>query len=132
MTAGPGWFDGKVVVVVTGAGSGIGAAAGDRFLAEGARVVYADRDAGRLSRTAASESALPVAVDVADPASVSGLVNAALDRFGGVDVVVSNAGVWRGSPFLEVTEEEWGEVLTVNLKGNPFSPSRPADLKDSS
>ena len=73
MTAGPGWFDGKVVVVVTGAGSGIGAAAGDRFLAEGARVVYADRDAGRLSRTAASESALPVAVDVADPAPVSGL-----------------------------------------------------------
>ena len=81
MTAGPGRFDGKVVVV-TGAGSGIGAAAADRFLAEGARVVYADRDAGRLSRAAASESVLPVAADVADPASVSGLVTATLDRFG--------------------------------------------------
>ena len=45
MTAGPGRFAGKVVVV-TGAGSGIGAAAADRFVAEGARVVYADRDAG--------------------------------------------------------------------------------------
>ena len=93
MTAGPGRFDGKVVVV-TGAGSGIGAAAADRFLAEGARVVYADRDAGRLSRAAASESVLPVAADVADPAPVSGLVTATLDRFGRVEVVVSN--VWPG------------------------------------
>ena len=81
MTAGPGRFGGKVVVV-TGAGSGIGAAAADRFPAEAARAVYADRDAGSLSRTAASESALPVAVNVADPASVSGLVNATLDRLG--------------------------------------------------
>ena len=116
MTAGPGRFAGKVVVV-TGAGSGIGAAAADRFVAEGARVVYADRDAGRLSGIAASESVLAVAADVADPASVSGLVSATLDRFSRVDVVVSNAGIWRGSPFLDVTDEEWDEVLGVNLRG---------------
>jgi NAD(P)-dependent dehydrogenase (short-subunit alcohol dehydrogenase family) len=57
MTPGPGRFGGKVVVV-TGAGSGIGAAAADRFVAEGARVVYADRAAGRLSRVATSASVL--------------------------------------------------------------------------
>lgn len=116
MTARPGRFAGKVVVV-TGAGSGIGAASADRFVAEGARVVYADRDAGRLSRVAASESVLAVAADVADPASVSELVSATLDRFSRVDVVVSNAGIWRGSPFLDVTDEEWDEVLGVNLRG---------------
>jgi NAD(P)-dependent dehydrogenase (short-subunit alcohol dehydrogenase family) len=116
MTPTPGRFDGKVVVV-TGAGSGIGAAAADRFVTEGAQVVYADRDTGRLGRIPASASVLPVAADVADPASVSRLVRTVLDRFGRVDVVVSNAGIWRGSPFLEITDGEWDEVLGVNLKG---------------
>jgi NAD(P)-dependent dehydrogenase (short-subunit alcohol dehydrogenase family) len=116
MSPAPARFDGKVVVV-TGAGSGIGAAAADRFVAEGARVVYADRDAGRLSAVAASASVLPVVADVADPESVSQLVSMTLDRFGRVDVVVSNAGIWRGSPFLDVTDEEWDTVLGVNLRG---------------
>jgi NAD(P)-dependent dehydrogenase (short-subunit alcohol dehydrogenase family) len=111
-----GRFDGKVAVV-TGAGSGIGAAAADRFAAEGASVVYADRDTGRLSRVPASGTVLPVAADVADPASVEQLVTATLDRFGRVDVVVSNAGIWRGSPFLDTSDEEWDEVLGVNLRG---------------
>jgi NAD(P)-dependent dehydrogenase (short-subunit alcohol dehydrogenase family) len=114
MTAGR--FDGQVAVV-TGAGSGIGAAAADRLAAEGARVVYADRDTGRLGRVAASETVLPVTADVADPRSVDQLVTATLDRFGRVDVVVSNAGIWRGSPFLDTTDEEWDEVLGVNLRG---------------
>jgi len=111
-----GRFDGKVAVV-TGAGSGIGAAAADRFAAEGASVVYADRDTGRLSQVPASGTVLPVAADVADPASVEQLVAATLGRFGRVDVVVSNAGIWRGSPFLDTTDEEWDEVLGVNLRG---------------
>jgi NAD(P)-dependent dehydrogenase (short-subunit alcohol dehydrogenase family) len=111
-----GRFDGKVAVV-TGAGSGIGAAAADRFAAEGASVVYADRDAGRLGQVPASGTVLPVVADVADPASVEQLVGATLDRFGRVDVVVSNAGIWRGSPFLDTTDEEWDEVLGVNLRG---------------
>jgi len=111
-----GRFGGKVAVV-TGAGSGIGAAAADRFAAEGASVVYADRDTGRLGKVTASDSVLPVAADVAAPASVEQLVSATLDRFGRVDVVVSNAGIWRGSPFLDNTNEEWDEVLGVNLRG---------------
>jgi NAD(P)-dependent dehydrogenase (short-subunit alcohol dehydrogenase family) len=109
-------FDGKVVVV-TGAGSGIGAAAADRFAAEGASVVYADWDTGRLSRIPASASVLPIAADVSDPRSVDELVSATLDRFGHVDVVVSNAGIWKGSRFLDITDEEWDAVLGVNLKG---------------
>jgi NAD(P)-dependent dehydrogenase (short-subunit alcohol dehydrogenase family) len=116
MTPVPGRFAGQVVVV-TGAGSGIGAAAADRFAAEGAAVVYADRDTERLSRVPASDAVLPVAADVADAGSVERLVTATVERFGHVDVVVSNAGIWQGSPFLEVTDEEWDTVLGVNLRG---------------
>ncbi len=108
---------GGQVVVVTGAGSGIGAAAASRFRSEGACVVYADIDADRLAGVAESESALTVAADVSDPRSVAELVEATLDRFGRVDVVVSNAGIWRGAPFLEISDEEWDTVLGVNLKG---------------
>ena len=116
MTPGPGRFDGQVVVV-TGAGSGIGAAAAARFVAESARVVYADRDASRSAgsapplRSCRSRWTSPIR------ASVSELVRMTLDRFGRVDVVVSNAGIWLGSPFLDVTDEEWDEVLGVNLTG---------------
>ena len=108
---------GGQVVVVTGAGSGIGAAAASRFRSEGARVVYADIDADRLAGVAESESALTVATDVSDPQSVADLVEATLGRFGRVDVVVSNAGIWRGGPFLEISDEEWDTVLGVNLTG---------------
>jgi NAD(P)-dependent dehydrogenase (short-subunit alcohol dehydrogenase family) len=120
MTAPAGGAQGRFagqVVVVTGAGSGIGAAAADRFAAEGASVVYADRDAGRLGRVAASPAALAVEADVADPASVRHLVAATMDRFSRVDVLVANAGIWRSSPFLDTSDEEWDTVLGVNLRG---------------
>jgi NAD(P)-dependent dehydrogenase (short-subunit alcohol dehydrogenase family) len=55
--------------------------------------------------------------DVSDPRAVKDLVDATLARFGQVDVVVSNAGIWRGSPFLDITDEDWDAVLGVNLKG---------------
>ena len=60
---------------------------------------------------------LPVVADVADPRSVERLVDTTIEAFGQVDVVVSNAGIWRGSPFLEITDDEWDEVLGINLTG---------------
>lgn len=116
MNAAQGRFGGKVVVV-TGAGSGIGAAAADRFISEGASVVYADRDTDRLARIDCSARVLPAEVDVSDPQSVERLVAATLDRFGRVDVVVSNAGIWAGAPFLDITNEDWNAVIGVNLTG---------------
>ncbi len=111
-----GRFDGQVVVV-TGAGSGIGAAAARRFAGEGASVVYADWDEDRLRQVPASATALPVRADVSDPGSVDRLVAATLDQFGQVNVLVSNAGIWRGNPFLAIADDEWDTVLNVNLKG---------------
>ena len=102
--------------LVTGAGRGIG-------LAIAAAVAVADLDAGRAGSAAAGiaergGSALPIEADVADPASVSAMVGAALAAFGGhLAVLVNNAGVGGSTPFLETTPEEWRQILDVDLTG---------------
>jgi NAD(P)-dependent dehydrogenase (short-subunit alcohol dehydrogenase family) len=109
------------VVVVTGAGGGLGRAFAEGFARQGARVVAADIDIAAAEETArlAGES-VAVAVDVADEASTVAMAQAALDAFGGIDVLVNNAAVYAGirrAPFHEITVEEWDRVLAVNLKG---------------
>jgi NAD(P)-dependent dehydrogenase (short-subunit alcohol dehydrogenase family) len=105
------------VVVVTGAGSGIGAAAAARFLREGAHVIYADISQDRLDAIEKTVHTATVQVDVANPDSVQNLVNATIERFGGVDVLVSNAGIWQGKPFLDITDDDWARIMSVNLTG---------------
>jgi 3-oxoacyl-[acyl-carrier protein] reductase len=115
--------------IVTGAGSGLGAVYAKAFVDEGASVVVADIDrdmadetADRL--TAAGGRALAVQVDTSDEAAVQRMVDAAEDEFGGVDVLVNNAG-WRPLPAghayddfpPELTGKEWLRVLAVNVVG---------------
>jgi NAD(P)-dependent dehydrogenase (short-subunit alcohol dehydrogenase family) len=110
------------VAVVTGAGSGIGAALAAEFAAQGGRVVLADVEAGALERVDASLSAagsetLVVPTDVSDAESVARLARATLDRFGRVDVVCNNAGVSTFNLLADQTLEDWRWVIGVNLWG---------------
>ncbi len=109
------------VAVVTGAASGIGRALAERFVEEGMRVVLADVEAGPLHAAAASLSesgdVFALRTDVADPRAVDDLRDAALDRYGVVNVVCNNAGVAGGGPLAEVPLETCQWVLGVDLWG---------------
>ena len=114
------------VAIVTGAARGIGLATA-RLLAErGHRVVAVDLDEERGRAEAARYEAEPVAVDVTDRAAVDGLVRDVVERLGGVDVLVNNAGVaGRSLPTWELTDDDWQSVVALNLSG-PFYCCRAA------
>jgi NAD(P)-dependent dehydrogenase (short-subunit alcohol dehydrogenase family) len=88
-----GSLDGQAALVV-GAGGGIGRAVVDRYLKEGASVLAVDRDAGRLEALAAEHGCEVHAADVSDWSAAQEVVEAAVDRFGGLDVLVSCAGIY--------------------------------------
>jgi NAD(P)-dependent dehydrogenase (short-subunit alcohol dehydrogenase family) len=106
------------VVVVTGASRGIGLAVARAFLDEGAHVVAGARNPGpALEALAASHGLVPVAGDLATVEGVEGLVGAAVERFGTIDVLVNNVGTaaFRPGGSLSVTDEEWLDTLNLNL-----------------
>lgn len=102
------------VVVITGAGSGIGLATAQAFLGEGARVVGGDLETGPVD--ALGGQALGVSVDLGTDAGARALVKAALDAHGRIDVLVNNVGIapYREG-FLHVDDEGWRQVLDVNF-----------------
>lgn len=106
------------VIVITGGARGIGKACAERFSAEGARVAVLDIDeAAAISTAEALDSGLAIQCDVTDRDSVHGAIEAVLEAWGRVDVLVANAGVYRGAPLPEVSLEDWRLVLAVNLTG---------------
>ena len=110
------------IAIVTGAGSGFGEGIARRFAAEGASVMLNDIDAQNGERvraqiTSAGGRAAFRRGDVSVDADVAGLVRAALDEFGGLDVVVNNAGTThRNQPMLDVSEEQFDRIYRVNVK----------------
>lgn len=113
-------FEGKVAIV-TGAGSGIGRLAAQRFAAEGARVVPVDIDRDRVEETAEmitrdGGSAAACRADVTKSADVKAMIDLGLERFGQVDILYNHAGIIRQARATDLSEEDWDLVLATNLK----------------
>jgi NAD(P)-dependent dehydrogenase (short-subunit alcohol dehydrogenase family) len=108
-------------VVITGGGSGIGLDLARRFLAEGSSVVLNGRDVDKLARAAAALDAdgrvAIVPGHVGESATARRLAEVARERFGGVDVLINNAGIFAVRPFLESTEADLDRFYETNVKG---------------
>ncbi|MFJ8511761.1 3-oxoacyl-ACP reductase FabG [Lysinibacillus xylanilyticus] len=107
------------VAIITGAANGIGYAAAERFIEEGAFVVIADfnEEAGVSAAEHLGDQALFVQVDVADRESVKNLVATVIEQMSRVDILVNNAGITRDAMLTKMTEDQFQQVLDVNLTG---------------
>ena len=107
--------------IVTGSTKGIGFSVAKRFLEEGAKVVINGRDELRLKSAQKELSPIgkvcSVAGDVSDGKVAGALAEACVQSFGRIDILVNNAGITKGQRILDITEEDWDSIITVNLKG---------------
>lgn len=107
------------VAIVTGGGSGFGAGIAAKFVREGAKVLIADRDAAAGERIAAAlgASARSICVDVADAQDVKSMLDAAQLHFGGLHILVNNAGIGHlPQPMEELAEDQFDRIFAVNMK----------------
>jgi NAD(P)-dependent dehydrogenase (short-subunit alcohol dehydrogenase family) len=115
----------KQTIIITGASTGIGKGIARRFIQNGDNVVINSANEERLRATFeeldAPDNVALLAGDVSDIHVGQALVSLALDRFGSVDVLINNAGVFSPKPFLEVQEQDLDRFLSINLKGTFFT-----------
>ncbi len=102
---------------ISGAASGIGLACAKRLLAAGARVVLVDRDGRALDQACArlGPYAIPLVIDLTDPASVAGMLPQILDKAGPLDIFHANAGAYVGGPVSEGDPDAWDRMLNLNI-----------------
>ena len=117
-----GKLDGKAAII-TGGGEGIGRSIALEFAKAGADVAVASRTLSNLEKVVGEIEALggrsiAIVTDVSVSEQVRNMVEKTMEQFGKVDILVNNAAIVHRTPLLEITEEEWDEILSVNLKGN--------------
>lgn len=102
---------------ITGAASGIGLACAKRLLAAGARVALVDRDGEALAQACKplGSNAIPLVIDLTDPASVAGMLSGILDKAGPLDIFHANAGSYVGGPVSEGDPDAWDRMLNLNV-----------------
>jgi glucose 1-dehydrogenase len=112
------------VAVITGAARGIGRACAERLLGDGCKVVISDVDGDNLAKTAGAfgrqNELRAVACDVARRTDIDRLVASAVKEFGRLDIMVNNAGVARNQDLLDISEQDFDEIIAINLKGAFF------------
>jgi NAD(P)-dependent dehydrogenase (short-subunit alcohol dehydrogenase family) len=105
------------IAIITGASSGIGLATVKKFVAEGAKVVMADINETVGSKLAQELGLDFIKTDVSQVADIQNLINTTVKKFGGLDIMVNNAGIGAGGSVLETTENDFDKVIAVNLRG---------------
>jgi NAD(P)-dependent dehydrogenase (short-subunit alcohol dehydrogenase family) len=107
------------VAIVTGAGTGIGRACALAMAQEGARLVLVGRRKEKVQNLAKEigNSALPIAADVSKRADIENLVNRTVEEFGGLNVLLNNAGVLHVGNVEQITEEQWDQTFNINVRG---------------
>jgi 3-oxoacyl-[acyl-carrier protein] reductase len=109
------------VALISGSTRGIGHSMAETFAREGARVVVnGRREEDALTVAASIPGSIGVGGDMADPAAIERIVSKVLDEWGRVDILVNNAAISRRSAVTRVTDEEWDEVIRINLTGPMF------------
>src|SRR6058998_1819701 len=116
----------KHVAIVTGGGRGIGRATALELARMGATIVIAEFDTANAQRTAdevakLGRPSLAVATDVTRRADLDAMVRRTLERFGRIDVLVNNAGIYRAAATLDVTEEHWDAIMAINARAVFFA-----------
>src|SRR5580658_6562170 len=104
-------------VIVTGASQGIGAAVVRAFLERGYNVVGTSRSATKSSELKASDKLVLVDGDIGQAATAQKVADAAIQRFGSIDVVVNNAGIFSAKPFIDYSADDFRALVSTNLEG---------------
>lgn len=107
------------IAIVTGASKGLGAAIARRLAKENIKVVATARSTGKLNELAGEFQGIidPVACDVTDSRQVRQIIEHTIDQYGRLDILINNAGLGYFAPVEKLSEEEWDEMMNVNLKG---------------
>lgn len=111
------------VAIVTGSGRGIGRAVAESLASEGCKVVIVSNVRGEIERTFSEltergADVLPFCLDLTDVGNIKKLVTETVEKFGTIDILINNAGVFHQKPFCELTADEWDKVMDINLRAH--------------